>query len=115
MSDPVQRKGPGGVTGATPEAAPGTGAAFRSAVDAAATSAVGPGGRAEALRAVATELKAGTLDAAGALERLVQRALSEGALAGLPAEHRARLEATLRAQLANDPTLLGLTRDLEKP
>jgi hypothetical protein len=113
MSDPVNRKGASGTSGVTPEAAPeGAGEAFRGA--GAATGVGGPeaGGRAEALRALATEVQAGRMDATTAVDKLVQRVLSESAAASLPPDHRARLEQVLRSQLANDPALLALQKNL---
>ena len=113
MSDPIQRKGPGGASGVTDGAAPeGAGAAFRAAVaDAEGTAAARGAGRPE-IAAIASEIKAGTLDPSAAMERLVQRALSSGTAAALPPAQKERLAELLRAQLAEDPTLQALQRDL---
>ena len=113
MTDPVQRKGPGGAAGVTEGAAPeGAGAAFRAAV-ADAQGAGGPAAaRANEIATIAAEIKAGTLEPSAAMELLVQRALSSGAAASLPPAQKERLAELLRAQLAEDPTLQALQRDL---
>ena len=114
MSDPIQRKGPGGVTGPT-DGAPteGAGAAFRAAVDGARSGGVEGAHRSE-IAAIATEVRSGALDARAAVERLVQRALASGTAATLGPAQRERLAEMLRAQLAEDPTLQALQRDLER-
>ncbi len=111
MSDPVQRKGPGGVEGTAEGATPaGAGAAFRAAgKDATGELAGAQGGE---IAAIAREIRAGTLDPAAAVERLVQRALESKTAAGLAPAQKARLAEVLRAQLAQDPTLQALQRDL---
>jgi hypothetical protein len=112
MTDPVQRKGPGTATGVTEGAAPeGAGAAFRKAVEAQGAQGA-EGTRGAEIAAIAAEIKAGTLDPSAAMERLVQRALSSGAAATLPPAQKERLAELLRAQLAEDPTLQALQRDL---
>jgi hypothetical protein len=113
MSDPVSRKGTSGASGVTPESAPeGAGEAFRGAVEGASASRPEAATRAEALRALATEVRAGRMDTATAVDQLVQRVLSEAAAASLPPEHRAQLEKVLRSQLANDPALQALQKNL---
>jgi hypothetical protein len=109
MSDPIQRKGPN-ATGAVGEnkAPEGAGAAFRAAVADAGKTA----GAAGDVASIANEIKAGTLSASDAVERLVQRALSSGAASMLPPAQKERLAELLRAQLAEDPTLQALQRDL---
>jgi hypothetical protein len=111
MSDPIQRKGPGGVGEVGGAPAEGAGEAFRAAVAGARPEASGAG-RAEALQAIAAEVRAGRLEPGAAVERLVERILSEGPASSLPAAQREQLGSLLRAQLANDPTLLALQRDL---
>ncbi len=112
MSDPIQRKGPGGASGVAETTTPeGAGAAFRAAVDAQATGGPTAAGRPE-ITAIASEIKAGTLGTSEAMERLVQRALSSGAAATLPPAQKERLAELLRAQLAEDPTLQALQREL---
>lgn len=109
MSDPIQRKGPGGTSGVGESGtADGAGAAFRSAM----TDARGVSGTQGEIAAIASEIKAGTLAPGDAMERLVQRALSSGAAAALPPAQKERLAELLRAQLAEDPTLQALQRDL---
>lgn len=111
MSDPVQRKGPGGVQGPAEGSAPaGAGAAFRAAGQEGATEAASA--QSGEIAAIAREIRAGTLDPAAAVERLVQRALESKTAAGLPPAQKARLAEILRAQLAQDPTLQALQRDL---
>ena len=113
MSDPVNRKGAPGASGVTPESVPqGASEAFRGAVDGAAPSGAEAGTRAEALRSLANEVQAGRMDASTAVDQLVQRVLAESAAASLPPEHRARLEQVLRSQLANDPALQALQKNL---
>ncbi len=104
MSDPI--KPPDGPSGpdaptAQPDAVEGAPGEFKAAVDAAA----GPGAAADAVRA-------GTLDPSQAVEGLVQRALATAR--GLPEAQRQKLEAQLRAALAEDPTLLALQEDLQR-
>src|SRR5262245_53755486 len=96
-------------------AAKGTGApreSFRDALDATRgperVSAAGP------LASIGDDLRAGKIDVATAIERLVARALSSQDAAALPPARRAELEAHLRAALADDPALLALTKDLER-
>lgn len=111
MSDPIQRKGPAGAGGVTEAGAPeGAGAAFRAAV----ADARGASAASGEVAAIASEIKAGTLQASEAVERLVQRALSSGTAAALPPAQRERLAEMLRAQLAEDPTLQALQRDLQR-
>jgi hypothetical protein len=109
MSDPIQRKGPTGAAGVTEGSAPqGAAGAFRAAV----SDAQGATGTSGEIAAIASEIKAGTLAPSEAMERLVQRALSSGAAATLPPAQKERLAELLRAQLAEDPTLQALQRDL---
>ncbi len=113
MSDPVNRKGAAGTSAVAPESAPeGAGDAFRGAVEGAKASGSEAASRADAIKALSTEVQAGRMDAATAVDQLVQRVLSEGAAASLPPEHRARLEEVLRSQLAHDPALLALQKNL---
>lgn len=111
MSDPIQRKGPAASAGVAEGAAPrGAGAAFRAAVDAQGAQ----GAHGGEIAAIASDVKAGKLDAAAAVERLVQRALASGTAATLPPAQRERLAEMLRAQLSEDPTLQALQRDLTR-
>lgn len=74
------------------------------------SAAQGPSG----VDAVVAELRAGRIDAAEAVERLVAEAL-EGPMASmLDAAGRSQLEAHLRETLADDPNLQALVRDLER-
>lgn len=63
---------------------------------------------------VAADLRAGRIDVDTALDRLVERAMSSRAVEALPPARRSELEAHLRRSLADDPTLVALTRDLER-
>ena len=113
MVDPVNRKGASGPSAVSPESSPdAAGEAFRGAVDGAKATGSESAGRAAALQALAAEVRAGRMDTATAVDRLVLRVLSESAAASLPPEHRARLEEVLRAQLANDPALQALQKNL---
>lgn len=127
MSAPIQPPGggsgpPDGVGGPegpgeadSPVRSDGTGA---DALDAPQpTEAPGPtdaGEASGAVQEVAAELRAGRLDPADAVERLVQRALASPEAAALSPALRIELETHLRTTLADDPTLAALTRDLER-
>lgn len=63
---------------------------------------------------VAARLQSGEIDAATAVEELVQRALQTPSVQGLSPDARADLEATLRATIANDPTFATLQKDLDR-
>jgi hypothetical protein len=64
--------------------------------------------------AVVAELRAGRIDAAGAVERLVTNALSQAGASALPPLRRAELEALLREAVSSDPSLVQLRKDLER-
>lgn len=114
----IKPKGPGGpgvpdapdAPSAKPTEAPRE--SFREVLDApsgaARTSATGP------LASITDDLRAGKIDAATAIDRLVANALAGKDVAGLPPARRAELEAHLRAALAEDPALVALTKDLER-
>lgn len=91
--------------------------AFRKALDEpGATSTVGAV-RAEATSGVggiAQDLRAGHINAATAVQKFVDRALAKADSAGLSPVKRTELEAVLRDAIASDPTLLELTKDLER-
>lgn len=70
--------------------------------------------RAELLRAISEDLRAGRIDSRQAIDRLVERALSAGPAAVLPPARRAELEALLRSTLAEDPTLASMQRELAR-
>jgi hypothetical protein len=76
-----------------------------------------PGGpaataRAETVRALAAEVRAGRITGPEAIERLVQRALASAG--ALPPARRAELEALLRSALEEDPTLASMQKDLAR-
>lgn len=68
---------------------------------------------ADALKSISEDLRAGRIDAAGAVDRLVARALDAVDVRALPPTKRAELEAFLRNALRDDPTLGGLVSGLE--
>lgn len=106
----------GASTGADGGRVEGRSGELRSLVERAETGVEGPtaahAGEPESLSAIEREVRAGSLDAEQAIDRLVARALERAA--GLSAEQRAALEANLRSALAEDPTLLALRKDLER-
>ena len=63
---------------------------------------------------LAAEIQSGRLEVREAIDRLVQRQLSAGPVASLPAARRAELEAALRAALEEDPTLAAMQKDLAR-
>ena len=69
---------------------------------------------ADAVRALVDDVKAGRATVGQALDRLVARALDSGVARTLPAAQRADLESSLRAALLEDPSLVALTKDLER-
>ena len=68
----------------------------------------------EVSAAVSAELRAGTLDAAGAVERLIADALASPAATQLSSAGKQALENHLRESLADDPNLAALVTDLER-
>lgn len=66
--------------------------------------------RAEGTASIEADLRAGRIDVDEAIDRLVERSLANAS--GLSSADRARLEAHLRAALAEDPTLIALRKDL---
>jgi hypothetical protein len=107
-------KGPGGLGGIAPpsfeapETAP-SGGSFRDALAEA---------RAEATQTapgdpIARALVDGSIDARGAVDALVERALAAGTAQGLTPEGVEALRAHLVSALEHDPALSALVRDLE--
>ena len=131
MSTPIKPSGGGGsvISGAGPEGldsprVAGSADRFRAELGAehadpasaptnAASNAVA-GGRTDALRGLAEELRAGRTAPDQAVERLLERTLSAGLAAGLSPARRAELETLLRTTLAEDPTMIDLQRDLTR-
>ncbi len=68
----------------------------------------------ESVDAVVADLRAGKIDAAAAVEKMVQEALSAPGVAQLDAAARAELEAHIRHTLEDDPNLAALVRDLDR-
>jgi len=120
MSTPI--KPPGGPAGVPPpDGSDGpskvgeASEAFRTALDAVAPEAAPrPGAGLEGVAAVAAELRAGRIDATDAVERLLDRAVASHTAAALSPEQREGLRAHLRRVLAEDPSLIALTKDLER-
>lgn len=120
--------GPIGGAGAPPESGAaggvqGSSEDFRAELDkagdthregAASTTANVGSSRAELLRSLAEDLRAGRIDPQQAVDQLVERTLSGGAAASLPPARRAELEALLRSTLDQDPTLAAMQRDLSR-
>lgn len=129
MSTPIKppggpTSGPGSIDSSGPEAtsAPGAFEEALSSQDAstatgaetagAETAGAAPSEASAPVQALVEEVRAGRLDVDGAIDQLVDRALST--TTGLPPEHRQALEAQLRGALGEDPTLLALRRELER-
>lgn len=70
--------------------------------------------RAALLRSLAEQIRSGSIDAATAVDRLVQRSMGGAMVSALPAAQRARLEEMLRTLVANDPTLQAMQKDLSR-
>jgi hypothetical protein len=68
----------------------------------------------DAVAHVAEDVRAGRIDVATAIDQLVERAMASRTAEALPPARRTELEAFLRRSLAEDPTLVSLTRDLER-
>lgn len=64
--------------------------------------------------ALAAALTSGEIDTTDAVSALVERALDSPMAAALTDRGRERLAEHLRDSLANDPTLSGMVRDLER-
>jgi hypothetical protein len=64
--------------------------------------------------ALVEQLRQGVLTSAQVVDALVSRALEQARAQGLPTADEAGLETMLRSALANDPTLVGLARELER-
>jgi hypothetical protein len=120
MSDPIRRAGgPVPVGGAAGPEGVGAGdearEAFRATLDATRPVTASDGAsQAGPLdpRAIAGALQSGALDPSGAVDALVQRALATPAARALEDAGRVELERSLRAALANDPTLSAMVADL---
>ena len=67
---------------------------------------------AHSVEGITAALRTGETSGADAIEALVRRALSAPEVAALDEAGRAALEEHLRAELASDPSLLALSRDL---
>lgn len=110
-------KGPGGPGGIvqppidTPDRAQGsTKSSFREALSEARASAAGA---AAPMDPVARALADGTIDPAGAVNALVERAIENGRAQGLTPAGIEALRVHLLTALENDPALAALVRDLE--
>lgn len=63
---------------------------------------------------LAEQLKSGALTATQVVDAVVAQALEQARAQGLPASEQAQLESVLRTAMADDPTLAGLARELER-
>lgn len=68
----------------------------------------------DAISRIADDLRAGRIDSTVAAERVIERALGSEMASVLPPAQRAELEAMLRQAMAEDPTLMALTKELER-
>lgn len=107
-------KGPGGPGGVTPppSLAPEKGERRASFRDVSVDRQAGAP-EVEALDPVARALLDGSLDAEGAVDALVERAVAQGAAQGLTPEGVEALRAHLSNALREDPALAALVRELE--
>ena len=123
MTAPI--KPPGGPGARTPDLSAGgqvdkPSTSFRDVVGADEATKIGAGtegpegAERAALDGIVEDLAAGRIDQEAAIDRLVARALATPTAAALPPVRRAELEAFLRSRLAEDPTLIALTDDLQK-
>ena len=64
--------------------------------------------------AIADQLRTGEIDTLTALDKLVENALEDLSVSALPPEEKLEVEKLLRAALQEDPTLIALTKDLER-
>ncbi len=119
MTGPIKPPGAPKVGGVDlPDGAEGTRSretaeAFQASLDAAAgpqSAEATTGPNAE----IASALNTGSLDAAGAVDRLVAEALNSPMASSLNEEGRQALEAHLRQSLADDPSIAALVSDLER-
>jgi len=126
MSSTIKPPGaPGAPTSPLPEIAPTQGAegtqgakpAFHETLQADGVGPADPIARAtsaEPIEALTEDLRAGRIGGAEAVEALIGRALSTPMARSLTAAARAELEAHLRASLEHDPSMVAMTKDLER-
>lgn len=117
MTNPIKPPGSGGpraVTSSDPKEGVGVERTTPSQAPPAAASAGGVGGANSANAALVEQLRRGELTAGQVVDAVVTRALDQARAQGLPASERSNLEDVLRKALASDPTLSGLTRELER-
>lgn len=110
MTDAIKPPGSGlgpSAIASRSEATPAGSVAASSGVSSAASSESAAG-------VLAAQLKSGAMSPAEVINSLVTKALDQARAQGLPAAEQDNLEAVLRAALANDPTLSGLARELER-
>ncbi len=121
MTTPIKPPGQGATPSPTSDVdasrAPGSvkagGESFQSTLEKTSHSASATS-TADAVRALVDDVKAGRATVGQALDRLVARALDSGIARTLPAAQRADLEASLRTALLDDPSLVALTKELER-
>lgn len=126
MANPIKPTGPGGLPLPPPTTEPASpvrssgGADFRrelAGVSPAAPPAAGaspPVPAAGSTEAIFADLRAGRIDRAAALDRLVAGQLARVAPAGLTPAARGELEAVLRGALEHDPGLARLFEDASR-
>lgn len=123
MSTPIKPPGGGPPRGIEPpkEGRPAATKApsdeFRKALEVERPPAAEPTARAgstDAVRRIAEQVRAGEMDAAKAVEALVERAMSSGAAGTLAPAKRRELESLLRSAIETDPTLAAMVKDLER-
>ena len=66
------------------------------------------------IRALGADLKAGRIDVQSVVDRLVEHAVASGSARALTPAGRRELESFLRRALEEDPTLIGLLKDMER-
>ena len=66
------------------------------------------------LASITSEIRAGRMSSATAVEAMVARALDSPMARALTPDAQQRMEAAIRSQLANDPALTSLVSDLDR-
>lgn len=127
MTSPIKPPGSGGPPSIAPRdeakgasksgEAKGPKESFKATMDnvagAKAPEGVGRAASVGGVQEIAAALKAGKIDAAGAVEKLVARALESPAAQALNEVGRAQLEAQIRDAIETDPALQSLVSDLD--
>jgi hypothetical protein len=114
MTNPIKPPGSGGPRAISPSAPRDGADVQRTAPSQAPAASASASGARGADAALVEQLRRGELTASQVVDAVVTRALDQARAQGLPASERRNLEDMLRKALANDPTLSGLTRELER-